>query len=217
MIEKIWDFFEKSFGINAVIVMMIAIFIFYIVTNLPKIMDSITYFQSRKIKHINEALSSEWVDDNSKKILKRDISSLYLSGILKIKVSEKEVEEIVKVSNITDGNFSTIELYHSISRLPWGFYQLPLEDLKNKKNDIEKSQIVDRRVMFFFIVFLPSLTFLFFQDINGVFFWNKYQLIPLVLAIIILVTIVRTLLVSLKEKRNAISVLKYFIFSLEAD
>lgn len=217
MIEKIWDFFEKNFGVNAVIVMMMAVAIFYLVTNLPKIMDSINYFQSRKIKHITEALSSEWVDDNYKKILKKDISRLYLSGTLKIKVSDREVEEIVNISNMTQGYFSTIEIYHAIRRLKWDFHQLPLEDLKNEKIDIEKSQIVDRKIIFFFIVFLPSVTFLFFQDINGVFFLSKYQLIPLGFAITILVIIIRGLLASLKEKENAIRVLGYFIHSLNVN
>lgn len=217
MIEKIWNFIEKSFGTNAVIVMIICIVFFWLVTNLPKIMDSIHYFQSRKISHINEALSSEWIDDDYKKILKKDISRLYLSGSLKIKVSDREVEEIVKISDITQGCFSTIEIYHAISRIRWGFYELPLEDLEKDKMDIERSQIVDRKMMFFFIVFMPLLTFLFFQDFDIMSFGNQYYLIPLGLYVTVSVIIIRNLFISLKEKENAIKVLKYFIHSLEID
>ena len=138
MIEKIWDFFEKNFGVSAVIVMTIAIAIFYFVINLPKIMDSITYFQSRKIKHINEALGSDWVDDDYKKVLKKNLSILYLFGTLNIRANKKEMKEIIKLSDITEDYFSTVEIYQAIKTLPSDFYNLSLNGLKDEMHRLKE-------------------------------------------------------------------------------
>lgn len=214
MIERIWDFFEKSFGINAVVVMMIAIAIFYLVTNLPKIMDSITYFQSRKIKHITEALSSEWVSDDHKEILKKDISALYILVTSKIKVGEKETKEIVKLSTMTGGRFSTIELHHAVNKIGYDFHGLSLEDLKSIKANLEGDQRFDR-FMIFLLCLIPILPLWFFQSVE--ISWNKYSLIIFGIYLGFLLDTIRHKFMSIKQKENAIRVLKYFIRSLNAN
>lgn len=221
MIEKIWDFFEKSFGINAVIVMMIAMSIFYIVTNLPKIMDSITYFQSRKIKHITEALSSEWVDDNYKKILKKDISRLYLSGTLKIKANEKEVKEIIRLSDMTGDSFSTIEIYHAIKKLPSGFYNLPLDDLKSEMHILSNHKEIIIKLIFALIFLLFIIFFFlmneFLKELKSIYIFDRQLILLFIFPIFMFIILIRDIFTTIKEIDSSNKVLKYFINKLESN
>lgn len=176
-------------------------------------MDSLGCFQSRKIKYMNEALNSEWVSDNHKKILKKDISALYIFGNLKIKVSERETSEIVKLSAKTDGRFSTMELHHAINSIGYNIYNLLLVDLESRKTNLEKSQIFGR-IIIFLLCLIPILPLWFFQ--NTEISWNKYHLVIFGINLSFLLDIIRYKLISLKQKENAMRVLKYFIFSLDA-
>lgn len=221
MIERIWDFFEKSFGINAVIVMMIALAIFYFVTNLPKIMDSITYFQSRKIKHITEALSSEWVDDNYKKLLKKEISILYLSGTLKVKASEKQVKEIVELSNITEGHFSIVQIYHAVKILIPDFYNLNSVNLKIEKSRIEIINYKIRSLNMILIIFMVS-TFLFFEDeiireIHYTYTGDSYVSLIFMFPVFMSIFLIKGLFSMIKELESSNKVIKYFINKSETD
>ncbi|MDV3197432.1 MAG: hypothetical protein Q8884_02425, partial [Sweet potato little leaf phytoplasma] len=163
MDEGLLSFFLENFGINIVIVVITVVAIFFFIYNLPKFIDSITYFQSRKIKHITEALSSEWVDDNYKKLLKKDISKLYLSGTLKIKASERQVKEIINLSNITEDNFSTLQIYHAVKILLPNFYNLNLVNLKIERSRVKIINYKIRIIHMILIIFILSI-YLFFED-----------------------------------------------------
>lgn len=214
MDESLLSFLLENFGINVVIMVMIASAILFIVNSLPKIMDSLGYFQSRKIKHMNEALNSEWVSDDHKQILKKDISASYIYGTLKIKVSEKETKEIVELSAKTDGRFSTMELYHAINNIGYNFYNLPLEDLESRKTDLEGEQRFDRMIMFL-LYLIPIAVLLMFQNVE--ISWNKYHLLIFGIYLSVLLNIIRYRLAFLKQKENAMRVLNYFIRSFNAN
>lgn len=223
MDEGIFSFFLDNFGIKTVVFVMATYALYLLTTNLPKIMESITYFQSRKIKHINEALNSEWVDDDYKKILKKDISRLYLSGTLRIKANEKEVKEIIKLSDMTEGAFNIIELHHAVKGLQLYFYNLPINELNNEKFRVEKNRILDFLMLLAFFTILPYSMFVFSQ--NPIKYFNAMSvIIPINLHTIFIVFMVFLLIfdivliiTSLKQKSNTIRVLKYFINSLEDD
>lgn len=126
------DILIKDFGFYPI--MTIIIIIATIVT-FPKFIESSTYFKSRKIKYINEALNSEWVDSDSKKILGENISRIYLSSALNIRADRKKIKEIVKIYERLEGSADTIEIYKAFEILPEYFYDLPLDiiEIKNKK------------------------------------------------------------------------------------
>lgn len=221
MSEGIFSFFLENFGITTVMIITVTYALSLLVTNLPKIIDSITYFQSRRIKHINEALNSEWVDDNYKKVLKKEISRLYLSGTLKIKASEREVKEIIKLSNITEERFNILELHHAVKNIKSYFYNYSLDELKNENIRIEKSRRPDFLMLFSFFVFLPFIAFLFLKDpinySNTMIILRKYHAIFPVILVVLFIANIILIITSLKEKSNVIRVLKYFIHSLEGD
>lgn len=157
MDEGIFSFFLDNFGIKTVVFVMATYALYLLITNLPKIMESITYFQSRKIKHITEALNSEWVNDDYKKILKKDISRLYLSGTLKIKANEKQVKEIIKIIDVMKGSCSTKEVYSAIKNLPNEFYNFSLNVLKKEKTKQERKMEYEIIVLILAVLVLPSL------------------------------------------------------------
>lgn len=174
MDESILSFFLDNFGIQALVVAMMTYALFLLITNLPKILDSITYFQSRKIKHITEALNSEWVEDNYKKILKKDISKLYLSGTLKIKASEKQVREIIEVLDILKGSCSAKDVYTVIKNMPNEFYKLSLYDLKQEKKKQEKRIYYEKIMCVFFVFVVPSfyIVYLYIHVAKNNYYWE---------------------------------------------
>lgn len=223
MDEGIFSFFLDNFGIKTVVFVMATYALYLLITNLPKIMESITYFQSRKIKHITEALNSEWVDDDYKKILKKDISRLYLSGTLRIKANEKEVKEIIKLSDMTEGAFNIIELYHAVKNIQFNIYDLPLNELKNEKISIEKSRVLDCLMLLSFFILIPLSVFVTLRDpikyFNAVsmIFPIKYHSILIIFMAFLLIADLILIIISLKQKSNTIKVLEYFIDSLEGN
>lgn len=133
-------FFVKTlideFGLYSIIIpLLITLAIF----NFPKFVDSTTYFKARKIKYMNEALESNWIDSDSKKILSESISMMYFSSALNIKVDKRKVKEILKIYDALDQSFNTIEIYHALRYLPIFFYDLPLNELKKGRDKVKRN------------------------------------------------------------------------------
>ena len=221
MNEGIFIFFLENFGITTVIVMTITYAMFLIITNLPKIIDSITYFQSRKIKHITEALNSEWVDDDYKKILKKDISRLYLSGTLKIKASEKQVKEIIKIFDVMKGSCSANEVYSAIKNLPNEFYGLSLYALEEEKKKQETRMVRDKIAFIFFILVVPSFyvvsmyIHIYLRKIDYSWGWTVESFILIFLPITAVLMNTISLIMFNKKNENIIKILNGVISSKE--
>lgn len=127
------DILIKDFGFYPIITIIIII---ATIVTFPKFIESSTYFKSRKIKYITEALNSEWVDSDSKKILGENISRIYLSSALNIRADRKKIKEIVKIYERLEGSADTIEIYKAFEILPDYFYDFPLDIIKIKNKNI---------------------------------------------------------------------------------
>ena len=215
MDEGIFSFFLDNFGIKTVIFIMATYALFLLITNLPKIIDSMNYFQSRKIKHITEALTSEWVDDNYKKILKKDISRLYLSGTLKIKANEKQVKEIIKISDIMQGSCNAKEIYSVIINLPYEFYNLGINTLEKEKKRQERKMDYEKIMFYLFVLVVPSFYIVYlYSYAKGNNYYLEWKLKNLMLIFIpmMLVSVNTMSFVMFKKKnKNIIKVLNVVI------
>lgn len=154
-------FLQKNWGIYSVAGFAIIGFILY----LPRFIDSVTYFKSRKIQHINEALESNYVDDESKRLLSENITRIYLSRSLGIKANIKKVRETLKIYDLLQGRFDTLMIYRSIGALPLSVYNLSLEELHYEKLEIEHVLRVNRYLMNFYvlIIFITFPSFLYYS------------------------------------------------------
>ena len=152
-------FLQKSWGLYGVILFAFVAFIIY----LPKFIDSITYFKSRKIQHINEALESDYVDEHSKRLLSENITRIYLARSLGVKVSNNEVRETLKIYDLLQGKFDTLMIYRSTVALPLKVYNLTREELHHEKLEIEHKLKVNRYVIniYVFIIFITFPLFLY--------------------------------------------------------
>ena len=161
-------FLQQNWGLYSVVGFAFIGFTLY----LPKFIDSVTYFKSRKIQHINEALESNYVDDESKRLLSENITRIYLARSLGIKVSGNEVRETLKIYDLLQGEFNTSMIYRSMRALPLGVYNLSSEELHHEKLDIEHKLRVNRYLMniYVLIIFVTFPLFLYFSIPA---FWNK--------------------------------------------
>lgn len=162
------DFLQKSWGLYGVIIFAFIAFIIY----LPKFIDSVTYFKSRKIQHINEALESEYVDDDSKRLLSENITRIYLARSLGVRTSGRKVQETLKIYDILQGEFDTLAIYRSMEHLPLEVYNLSMTELNHEKLDIEHTLRVNRYLMNFYVVAL-LITFPLFLYYSVPAFYNK--------------------------------------------
>lgn len=132
---EFFKFLQENWGLYGLLVFAALSFVIY----LPKLADSFTYFNSRKIQYINEALNSEYIDEYSKKILSENLTKLYLARSLGIKANIASTIETLRAYDSLDGNFGTIDIYRVINWLPQGFYNLPKIKLEEKKIELKKS------------------------------------------------------------------------------
>lgn len=221
MDEGVLSFFLENFGINIVIVVITVVAILFFISNLPKFVDSITYFQSRKIKHINEALGSEWVDEDYKTILKKNLSVLYILETLKIRASKKQVKEIINLSNITEDRFSTLQIYHSVKILVPNFYDLNLVNLKIEKSRVETIDYKIRSINMMLIILIVSI-FLYFEDeiireIHYTYTGDNYISLVFIFPVFMFIFLTKGFFGMIKELESSKKVLTYFINRLETD
>ncbi len=151
---------------------MIPLLVISAIFTLPKFIDSTTYFKSRKIKYINEALESNWVDEFSKKILSENINRFYLARGLGIKANTGKIREIAKIYDFLKGNFDTMQIYRSIDKLPKGFYDFPIIEIKEVRKNIKKKQKINIFLMNSCLSVL-SICFLLFIYSSGAAFYNN--------------------------------------------
>ena len=154
-------FLKENWGLYSVAGFALIVFILH----LPKFIDSVTYFKSRKIQHINEALESSHVDDESKRLLSENITRIYLSRSLGIKANVNEVRETLKIYDLLQGKFNTLIIYRSIGDLPLKVYNLSLEELRREKLEIEHVLIVNRYIMNIYVlmIFITFPLFLYYS------------------------------------------------------
>ena len=208
----------EEFGFYSIIIPLL---ITAAVFTLPKFVDSTTYFKARKIKYINEALSSDWVDSDSKKILSESISSIYLSSALRIKADRKKVKEIIKIYNILHENFSAIEIYYALRHLPMFFYNLPLDALKERRDKIEFLSKSSKSVVFISTISLSisSMYFIYSLSVaiyNDEFFTRSYLLndFSFIIGVIISGFILLHSYSEMRRFRDAINILEYYMAGL---
>ena len=161
-------FLQQNWGLYSVAGFAFIGFTLY----LPKFIDSVTYFKSRKIQHINEALESNYVDNESKRLLSENITRIYLARSLGIKASGNEVRETLKIYDLLQGEFNTSMIYRSMNALPFKIYNLSSEELRHEKLEIEHKLRVNRYLMniYVLIIFVTFPLFLYFSIPA---FWNK--------------------------------------------
>lgn len=152
------DFLQKSWGLYGVVFFAFMAFVFY----LPKFIDSVTYFKSRKIQHINEALGSNHVDDHSKRLLSENITRIYLSRSLGISASNQKVQEILKIYDALEGEFDTLAIYRSLGDLPPNIYDFSIAELSNAKLDINQTLRLNRYFINFYVLVIFITLALFF-------------------------------------------------------
>lgn len=208
----------EEFGFYSIIIPLLVI---VAVFTLPRFVDSTTYFKSRKIKYINEALSSDWVDSDSKKILSESISSIYLYSTLNIKADRKKVKQILKIYSILNEEFSTVDIYYSLKYLPFFFYDYPLEVLKERKSDIKKISKSNKIGLALGGTALSTSSMVFIYELslaisNGVFFTNSYLIndFSLIIGVIVSGLLLLYSYYDMKKVKNAIDILDYYMAGL---
>lgn len=169
-----FSFLLENFGINVVIIVIVIFTIFLLVTNLPKVMESITYFQSRKIKHIIEALESDYVNEHSKKILSENINRFYLARGLGINANSGKIQEIVRIYDFLKGDFDTIQIYRSIDKLPKGLYGFPIIKIKEVRKNIKRKQKINIFLMNLCLSVLSICFLLFIYSSGAAFYSNSF-------------------------------------------
>lgn len=162
------DFLQKSWGLYGVVFFAFVAFVFY----LPKFIDSVTYFKSRKIQHINEALDSNHVDSYSKRLLSENITRVYLSRSLGINASSEKVQEILKIYDALQEKFPTLVIYRSLGDLPPNIYNLSIAELKDAKLSIDQTLRINRTFINFYLI-ATFISFLLFFYYSAFAFYNE--------------------------------------------
>ncbi|AGP49478.1 hypothetical protein PSYCG_09955 [Psychrobacter sp. G] len=189
---------------------------------LPKFVDSTTYFKSRKIKYMNEALESNWVDSDSKRIFSESISRMYLYSSLGIKANKKEVEEILRIYDMLNKKFNAVEIYYALKIISENFFTLSLEKAKEEYENTVIQSITNKMLVFLtaFSIVLCYTYFIYhliYAISNDIFFTKDYLLndFSSIMGVVISTIGFFISYFSVKKLKNARKIMACHIGSLE--
>lgn len=212
------DFLQKSWGLYGVVFFAFMAFVFY----LPKFIDSIAYFKSRKIQHINEALDSNHVDEYSKRLLSENVTRIYLSRSLGINASNQKIQEILKIYDTLQGGFDTLTIYRSLGDLPSNIYDFSIAELDDAKLDIDQKLRINKFfINFYILVIFITFPFFFYYSVLAFytesFFTYKYLNSGFLygFTFLIVLTIYILSIFSYKSIQTAKDIICYFIEKAE--
>lgn len=142
MLELFLTSIKESFGAKSglIVLLFVSVYLFFI--KIPKILDSINYLTSRKIARMNEAVSSEHINETHKKIFKRELSSIYVLNTFGVKASEKELKKVERLQGLLRHNYSVKEIYNTTKFFPVNqdLGSLTVNDLKAIEGEIKKNR-----------------------------------------------------------------------------
>lgn len=189
---------------------------------LPKFIDSTTYFKSRKIKYMNEALESNWVDNDSKRIISESISRMYLHSSLGIKANKKEVEEILRVYDMLNKEFNAVEIYYALKIISESFFILPIEKAKEEYKNTVMQSMTNKIIVFLttfsmVICYTYFIYYLIYAISNDIFFTKNYLLndFSSIMGVVISTIGFFISYFSVKKLKNARKIMACHIGSLE--
>lgn len=108
------EFIQKNWGIYGLVLLILIGFILYI----PKFIDSLGYFKLLKIRYLNEALDSNYIDEVSKKLLSENLASIYFAKCTGIRANEEERQYILDLYKILKGKLNINEIYYAVQYIP---------------------------------------------------------------------------------------------------
>lgn len=198
--EPLLSFLEKYLDPSISNIFILVVIGFYIlynsVTKSPDFMESLGYFNLRKIKKIEYAINSENIDHKYKSILRDHYSILQISRALSIAPNKARIERSIEAYEKI-GKYCTLkEIYLSISVLGYYFHEMEINDIKIKSKIIEKNIQVTKRnfTLFFFVIVGASFYFLITSDFKITF--NHFDIVMLILAFIAMALIIPELVIA---------------------
>ncbi|WP_131667630.1 hypothetical protein [Psychrobacter pygoscelis] len=148
---EFFKFIQDNLGYSGLVLIGIILFVLYI----PKFIDSFGYLKNIKIRHLNDALSSEYIDDDTRVILSEKLSIIYFEKCIGSTTSYEKNRYVLTAYEIFDGKFNMSKIHQSLNYLPCGFHMLPRNRLEHINKSIleqEKSLEKHRKLMVLLIV-----------------------------------------------------------------
>ena len=172
--DKIFDLLTQipeNIKPYTIFILLVGFSLYVLVTKLPNILDSLGYFKINKIKRIEEALKSEYMDDTYKQVLKNEYSLLQISSSLNINPDKDKLRESIRIYEIIKERCSIKDVFFSLYYISEYDKDKSSQDLELILKEISGSHEGLKRFLLIFGYFVSVLSL-------GYLMYFDYKIIP---------------------------------------
>lgn len=149
------EFVKQNAGLTGLVILIVLTILY----NMPKLVDTFGYLRSVKIRRLENAMNSEFVDEIDKLFIKEELSKIYFVRSLGVKTNRETKEYALELHKDLRGEFTLLEILRTVGYLPNQPQILSLEVLNNKLYKINKEISLVKRSLFI-INFIPIFSVL---------------------------------------------------------